>query len=522
MIVPKVNMRQTAKTLTIPPPIGGLNGRDGLADMPPKDAFVLDNWIPGTATCDARGGHSEFVSVVHGPGGPIESLAAYVGGAVASKKLLAFGNGKILDVTTGTPPAALATGRTSNQVVTTMFSNAGSQFLIGVSGADLPFSYEGTVIAPLTITGLTGSPANLSHVFAFKGRLYFCQKDQLGFYYLVVGAIQGAASYFDLSQVARKGGYLMAMSSFSADSGNGPADYAVFITSEGEYIVYSGTDPSNAATWALVGRYYSAPPIGRRCAFSYGSELVILTLGGALPFSAIRREGGVSNDDAITYKLGKYVQEKNVNASVHGWQAALYPKGGLLFINVPAAASVAGAYVQFVQNTVTKAWTRFTNLNGICWCEFNGDMYFGKYDGRVMKYDTGQFDDGGPILLDCKQAYNYFEDGTGTTNLNKHFHFAKLLLACDGDPPLNAQFNVDYVEEQPEYVAGSPDTTGFAWDVSSWDVSSWGGDLSTRFFMVSMGKFGVAGSLWVRASLNGLTLKWYATQYYFSKAQGLF
>jgi hypothetical protein len=521
MLVPRVQTKQTAKLLTVPAPIGGLNGRDSLAAMPPKDAFVLDNWIPGTATVDSRGGHAQFVSIANGPGGPIESLIPYVGGAVANKKLLAFGNGKIMDVTTSTPPAALQTGRTGNQIVHTMFSNAGAQFLIGVSGLDAPFSYDGTSIANLTITGLTGSQNTLSHVFSFKGRLYFCQKDMLGFYYLGVGNIQGAANYFDLAQVAKKGGYLVAMASFSADSGSGLNDYAVFITSEGEYIVYQGTDPSNVATWSLVARYYSAPPIGRRCAFNYGSELVILTQGGALPFSAIRSDGGVSEDDALTYKLGSYIQDKNLYAGVHGWQAALYPKKGLLFVNVPATGSIAGAYVQFVQNTKTKAWTRFTNLNGICWCEFNGDMYFGKYDGRVMKYDTGALDDNGPILLDCKQAYNYFEDGSGTTNSNKHFHFAKLLLGCDGDPPLNAQFNVDYVEDQPVYVAGIPDTTGALWDVATWDISAWGNDVTTKFYMVSMGKYGVAGSLWVRASLNGLSLKWYATQYVFSKAQGV-
>lgn len=520
MLVPKVNTKQTARQLTVPAPIGGLNGRDGLADMPAKDAFVLDNWVPGTATCDARGGNAQHVSAAS-VGGPVESLIAYVGGAVANKKLLAFGNGKIVDVTTNTPPAALQTGRNGNRIVSTMFSNAGSQFLIGVSGLDVMFSYDGTTVTNLTITGLAGSASTLSHVFAFKGRLYLAQKDMLGFYYLGVGAIQGAASYFDLSQIAKKGGYLVATASFSSDSGNGPADYIVFITSEGEYLVYAGTDPSNAATWGLVSRYYSAPPIGRNCAFNYGSELIILTLEGALPFSAIRREGGTKDDDALTYKLGRYVLDKNINSTVHGWQAAFYPRRGLMFLNVPATSSIAGAYVQFVQNTVTKAWTRFTNLNGICWCEFNGDLYFGKYDGRVMKYDTGQLDDGAPILLDCKQAYNYFEDGSGTTNSSKHFHFAKLLLGCDGDPPLDAQFNVDYVEDQPEYVAGVPDSTGSTWDISLWDISSWGNDVNTKFFMVSMGKFGVAGSLWVRASLNGLTLKWYATQYIFSKAQGV-
>jgi fluoride ion exporter CrcB/FEX len=222
MLVPKVNTKQTARQLTVPAPIGGLNGRDGLADMPAKDAFVLDNWVPGTATCDARGGNAQHVAAAS-VGGPVESLIAYVGGAVANKKLLAFGNGKIVDVTTNTPPAALQTGRNSNRIVSTMFSNAGSQFLIGVSGLDVAFSYDGTTVANLTITGLAGSASTLSHVFAFKGRLYFAQKDMLGFYYLGVGAIQGAASYFDLSQIAKKGGYLVATASFSSDSGNGPA-----------------------------------------------------------------------------------------------------------------------------------------------------------------------------------------------------------------------------------------------------------------------------------------------------------
>jgi hypothetical protein len=518
MLAPKVNTRQTARTLTVPAPVGGLNGRDSLAEMPPKDAFVLDNWVPGTATVDARGGCSQWVGGAS-LGGSAESLVAYVGGA--SKKLLAFGNGKIVDVTTNAPPAALQTGRSSNRIISTMFSNAGAQFLLGVSGLDAPFSYDGATVTNLTITGLTGSQVTLGHIFAFKGRVYLCQKDQLGFYYLAVGAIQGAATYFDLSQVARKGGYLVATASFSADSGIGPADYFVAITSEGEYIVYAGTDPSNAANWTLVGRYYAPAPIGRNCTFNYGSDLVVITLGGAIPFSAIRQDGGISEQDAITYKLGAYIQDQNPNSGVHGWQAVQYPKKGLLFFNVPITSSMAGAYAQFVQNTKTKAWTRFTKLNGICWCEFNGDLYFGKYDGRIMKYDTGQLDDNNPILLDCKQAYNYFEDGAGSGSANKLFHLAKLILACAGDPPLNAELNVDYLEDQPEYIASSGGTTGATWDVDLFDVSGWGGELNTRTFTLSIGKYGMAGSLWVRASLNGLSLKWYATQYVFSKAQGV-
>lgn len=485
--------------------------------MPPKDAFLLDNWLPGTATVDSRNGNTAHAT---GTGAPVESLIAYNGGA--AQKLLGFTGGHIYDVTVpGAVGAALQSGRTSNKILSTMFSNAGSQFLIGVSGLDVPFSYNGAAVANLVLTGMAGSAANLSNVFAFQGRLYWCQKDMLGFYYLPVGQIQGALSYFDLSQVAKRGGYLMAIASFSTDAGNGPQDYCVFITSLGEYIVYGGYDPSDAAHWGLVGRYYSSAPIGRNCTINYGSDLVILTLEGAIPFSAIRREGGIVEDDAITYKLGRYLLDKNEFSTVHGWQAVLYPRGGMLVLNVPDSSSTAGSYIQFVQNTTTKAWTRFTNLNGICWCEFNGLLYFGKYDGRVMLADSGKLDDGNPIQLDCKQAYNYFDDGYGSGPANKHFHFAKLLLGCDSTPPINAQFNVDYLEDQPEFVTTTDDETGSAWDTSAWDTSSWGSDVSTRFFMVSIGKYGIAGSLWFRASLRGLSLKWYATQYIFGKATGV-
>lgn len=654
MLSGRIDTRQKARTLTIPAPVGGLNGRDGLAAMGPQDAFVMDNWFPGTATVDGRNGHEAHIL---GLVNPVETILAYNGGA--SRKMLAFAGGSIFDTTitnavagseliangdfdaplagwngtagatpsietnrlkvtaiavhptatfsfflvfgltigqtyrfrttmalgTGTPPrlslagavtatflystspdidftfvaagavlqinaelsdgvtwattigdhayfdnmhlntigavpAPIQSGRSSNKIISTMFSNAGSQFLIGVSGLDVPFSYDGTTVTNLTMTGMTGSAANLSYVFAFKGRLYFAQKDQLGFYYLAVGAIQGALAYFDLSQIAKLGGYLVAIASFSADSGNGPADYVVFITSMGEYIVYAGFDPSSASNFGLVGRYYSAPPIGRNCTVNYGSDLIVLTLEGALPFSAIRREGGISENDAITYKLGRYLLDNNIYATVHGWQAVLYPRGGMLVINVPETASETGNYGQFVQNTATKAWTHFSGQNGICWCVFEGRLYFGKSDGTVKLADEGKLDDGNPIQLECKQAYNYFDDGNGSGPSNKHFHFAKLLMGCDGTPPISAQFNVDYMEDQPEYIDIPPDEGSF-WDIATWDLAPWGIDVTTRFVMVSTGKYGVAGSLWLRASVQGLALKWYATQYIFSKAAGV-
>lgn len=514
----RVNRGQRSVPITLPAPVGGLNGRDGIADMPPKDAFVMDNWFPNNTTLDTRNG---CVAYATGIGAAVESIETYAGGA--SQKMLAFGGGKIFNVsTTGAVGAALQTGRTSNRISSCMFSNAGSQFLLGVSGADAPFSYDGTTLNNLTITGLTGSQNTLHGIFAFKGRVYLAQKDQLGFYYLAVGAIQGAASYFDLSQVAKKGGYLAGIASFSSDSGNGPADYIVFMTSEGEYLVYSGTDPSNAATFTLVGRYYSSAPIGRKGWFNFRSDLYIICDEGIVAFSQIRSNGDAGKDiEYISAKLGRYITDLNVYNTNHGWTAQVYPRANMLMVNVPASASLNGEYYQFVMNTDTNSWTRFRNWNGISWTIYNKRIYYGTYDGRVMLADEGTLDDGQAIKCDCRQAYNYFDDGKGMGDADKQFHFATFIVQTDGTPPLSAELNVNFEDDQPDYAGNLTGGVGAVWDVATWDVDTWAGEGVTQNFTVPFGKLGYAASIWLRAYLQGTSIKWYATRVVCERAQGI-
>lgn len=524
---PKINTAQQSIPITLPAPIGGLNGRDPLAAMAKTDAYLMDNAFPGTASVDSRKGCVKYSTTALGA--PVQSMEVYSGGA--GDKMLAWAGGKIYNVSVAVP-ALLVSGLLSNVVVTTMFSNSAdnSQHLICCTGTDTPNRYDGAAFTNLALTGMTGSASTLNSVFAFKSRLYFGQKDKLGFYYLPVGAIQGALSYFDLAQFSAKGGYLVAMASFSESSnGSTPADYIVFITSEGECIVYAGYDPSNAANWQLVGRYYTASPIGRKCTLNYGTELIILTLEGALPFSEVRRAGdqaaqGVTGSaySAITSKLGSFLSAFNMNADVPGWEGVQYSGGGgWLLLNVPTTGAISGAYYHYIMNTTTNAWCRFTSWNGLSFCVFNRRLYFGRYDGYVMLADEGRLDDGQPIRWDVKQAYNYFDDGSGMAFLQKHFQWASLLVSCDGEPPLSGRFNVDFTEQQPEYVNELSPSAGAEWDVGAWDTSIWGDDARTQRFIITLNKSGVAGALWLRASLTGLTLCWYATQYTMEKTKGL-
>lgn len=513
-----VRRAQRSVPISLPAPIGGLNGRDGLAEMPPLDAYVLTNWFPNNTTVDTRNGHTQFTS---GIAGPVESIETFTGGA--GSKILAFGGGNVYAVTTiGAAGAPIAAGRTSNKITSCMFSNAGAQFLLGVSGADAPFSYDGATFNNLSITGLTGSQNTLHCVFAFKGRVYLAQKDMLGFYYLAVGAIQGAASYFDLAQVAKNGGYLQGISSFSLDSGTGPQDYIVFMTSEDEYIVYAGTDPSSAASWALVGRYYSSSPIGRKGWFNYRSDLYIISEEGIVSFAQIRSNGASGQElEFLSAKLGNIYTDLTQYKANHGWCALVYPRSKMLIVNVPQTSTPSGSYTQFAMNTNSNAWGQFEAWNALSWTIYNKRAYFGTYDGRIMLADEGFLDDGDPIKCDARQANNYFDDGKGMGAADKQFHFATFVVQTDGTPPLSAELNVNFEDSQPAYAGNLTGSGGAIWDVAVWDIDDWGGEGITQNFTVPFGKLGYVASIWLRAYLQGTNIKWYSTRIVCERARGI-
>lgn len=516
---PKRGRRSTPVTLAAP--TGGLNGRDALNDQAPEDAFRLENWIPNNTSADTRGGYINFST---GLPGAVESVEVYTGGAAS--KMLAFSNGGIYDVTLGgVVGAALAggTGKNSNKVTTAMFSNAGAQLLQIYSGADAPLSYDGTTLTALVITG-AGSQLTLHSPHAFKGRLLMCQKDLCGFYYLGVGAIQGAASFFDLQQQSMKGGYLATITSFSQDSGNGPQDYCLFVTSEGEYIVYSGFDPSAAANWNLVARYYGPPPIGKKGWFKFRSDVYFITEEGVISFSEIRQLGEAQdNTEYLTDKLGRFFKEATTYKDTHGWCGIIYPRGGALYINVPMTGAVTGQYTQFVMNTNSKkgAWTQFLGWNALSWGLFNRRAYYGTSDGRVCLADEGFTDNGAGIVATCRQAWNTYDDQHGMGEANKQFHLVTFAVAADGAPALSCALNVNYEDDDPTTATPITAPSGSDWDTADWDTASWAGSAATQYIQVPVGKFGYIASLWMRAVSTAAVIKWFASRVVLEKTNGV-
>lgn len=520
--VRKPNRGRRAEPRTLVAPTGGLNGRDNFTAMDPKDAFVLDNWFPNSTDVETRGGSTTYLDEFPGA---VETLAVYTGGD--GSKLLAFSSGGIYDITAGVLDTPLETGRVSNRVCTAMFSNAGSQFLLIYSGADEPLSYDGTTTTGLVITG-AGDQDTLFCGHAFKGRMYLGQLEQLGFYYLGIGAIQGAASYFDLQQQSLKGGALAAIASVSfQDSGTGPQDYMVFATSEGEYILYAGTDPSNAATWQLVGRYIGPPPIGKNGWFKFRSDVYFITVEGILSLTQIRQMGEDSeNEKYITAKLGRIYTDAAIYKDTYGWQGALYPRGSALMVNAPMSGSTAGKYQQFVMNTNTNAWCRYTGWNGLSFALMDGVLYFGTSDGRVMIADSGFTDQkadgtGAEVIAVCRQAWNDFEDGRGMGEANKQFHAATFAMQAEGAPALGATLNVNYENQRPTSNTPLGMTDGAEWDVAEWDVAEWAGTAEVQNVTIYIGRLGYVASLWMQASSLASKIRWFATRLVIEKTKGV-
>lgn len=508
--------QQVVRTISLPAPVGGLNARDSLANMPPTDAYSLDNWFPESDGCSVRRG---FILHASDLPGPVETLMEWNG--PSGSHLLAASDGEIYDVTApGAVGSPLASGKSNDRWQHVNFGTVAGSYIIAVNGADTPCKYDGTAWADIgsgpesAISGSGLVAGNLIHVNVFKQRLFFIEKDSLSFWYLAPNAIGGTATPFTLQSVCRLGGYLMAMATWTRDGGSGPDDLAVFITSEGEVVVFVGTDPGLFGDWQLVGVFQIAPPIGRRCFVKVGGDLVVITIDGFVSLGTVLPIGRAVRQTAISEKIGTAVErDAKMFRAAFGWQPILYPRSSMLIFNVPQAAS-GGQAIQYVMNTHTRAWCRFTGMNALCWSLLDENLYFGAADGNVYQADSGASDHGTPIRADAKQAFTYANRRAGL----KHFKMARIMAACDGQPPLVTGISVDFRDSAPSSTPSFFAATGSQWDVSQWDTFYWADEVAVQQAWFATGALGYAVSLWLRAIRNGQQeIKWFSTDHTFEE-----
>jgi hypothetical protein len=312
----------------------------------------------------------------------------------------------------------------------------------------------------------------------------------------------------ELSSVAMNGGNLVAIGTWTLDAGYGVDDYLVFATSEGDIIVYRGTDPSSATTFALTGVWSIGSPIGARCMLKYAGDLLIITQDGVMPLAGALQSSRLDPRVAITDKIQWATSEAiSKYGSNFGWQLSYFAKNNMLFLNVPV--STGSAQEQYVMNSITKAWCRFTGWTANCFEIHNDDIYFGG-DGVVCKaWDTFS-DNGTNIDTDGITAFQYFKAPASL----KHWRMARAVLRTNGKPSVRIGVNTDFrLIDNTSPVSYSPSASS-KWDSAIWDTSLWGGDLDIQATWKSINsKPGYTAALRFKSSSSGIEVKWLASDF---------
>jgi len=482
----------------VPAPVGGWDAQSPLADMPPENAVILDNFIPRAGYVELRKG---FVPWQEGLPLPTESLMVWRGGTtLLPDHIFAAAGGSIYNVSSqNAAPVEVFANAGNARWQWINFANDAGTFLIAANGFVDPVYYDGATFVSTSITGSAGvitlDPRTLVDVMDHKGRLFFVQEDSLRCWFLEPLAIQGAANLLDLGPIFDKGGSILCQATWTLDGGSGADDLAVWVTTQGQVAVYQGIDPSDANNWALVGVYDIGLPLSRRSLIKYGSDLVVLTTNGVVPLSqALKLDRAQENLVALTQKIQNAFQQSTTKYRGNfGWEGTLYPKGTLAIFNVPTANLTRSE--QYVQNVQTGAWCRFTGINALCWAVANDQMYFGAANS-VCLWDTGFADNTTGIVGDIKTAFNYF----GSRGSLKKFEMLQPILRIASDLAPAVEIVTDFKESIPLAVPTTISVTGGQWDQDLWDRALWSPSSQTRDSWTGVTGIGYCGAVRMRVA----------------------
>ena len=500
--------RKVSNIISLPAPIGGWNVRDPLPSMEPQFAPVLDNVFCLPSEIQVRKGwqeHATFTGVCK----TIMDYSAPSGDAEVLAAVDDEGDCTIYDVTAEGPGTAVVTDLTSADFKFTHFSTSGGVFAYYVNNADAAILYDGTVwhevtttSTPYAITGFTDTI--FLDVVSHKRRLWFLPDSSLKVYYLPTDQIAGALQVFDFAPIFPRGGKIVKVDTWSLDAGTGLDDYFVVFTSQGEVAVYTGTDPASASTWQLTGVFYIGEPIGtvgKTC--KYGGDLLILNQTGIAQMSKSLMSSRVNTWLQLTDKIQPQLAQDASNYSyLDGWDIMLFPPANMLLVNVP---NESGAY-QYVMNTISGAWARWTDINANTWFFTNETLWVGM-DGMVGKGWFSQNDNGEMIRADILPAYQNY----GIESQLKRWSLGRVILGSTGNIAYGAKIEIDF-DLSPEQVTlpiviQSPVGT---YDDSEYDECVYGGNITIRRRWQNLSGMGYWGSLHIQIEAKYADIRLYS------------
>ena len=513
MRLPRPRMGQ----FQMPAPVGGLNLRDSIAQMPGTDALVLNNWVPQDSYLELRGGHASHAT---GVGSTVRGFLLWAA-PNGTQRLFAASQTALYNVSSaGAVGAAVRSGMSNRNINGINFTTSGGSYLVSVNGVDPMLVYDGLSFSEPSITGY---PSNdFIYVHSHKSRLWFAAIASTKAYYLEPSAIAGPAAEFEVGNQFTKGGYLVGIGTISRDGGQaGSDDLLAFISSRGEVVVYEGDDPASAATWNRLGIYSASPPIQRRFLVTIGGDLSILTETGIISGRQLMMGDRIAAErTAITDKINRGLKAAFASyGSNAGWQLTYYARASLLMINIPTSSSTAS---QYVMNTRTGAWSTFSGLNGTSWAYLNEDPYFGNSLGTVYRADYGKQDLGSAITTEMKPAFQRLNGGGlfRMTKIRPNFTAGNTISP-------GIKVDVDYRDSTPaiptDQFPAYASATGSIYGSGAWGTNLWAASLAGNPFAnwIDASAIGNAAAIHMVTSTDGFNVILNAIDVQFEKAQGL-
>ena len=247
------------------------------------------------------------------------------------------------------------------------------------------------------ITGPTGSTivngSNLTYVWKYRNRWFFIEGGSMNAWYLPTYAIGGQLQQIPLSGSTTKGGKLLAGFSWSIDAGDGIDDKCVFMTDQGELLIFTGSDPSTASNWRQEGRYTTAVPLGMNAWTQVGGDVLIATTEGIVPISAsITKDIAQLDLSAITKPIKSLWRNEVALKRSLPWTMCKWDEYGALFVTWPSG--IHGNQYCGLVNVATGAWARYTGWDAMCFGRIRGDMFFGTQTGAIMEANKTGMDNG--------------------------------------------------------------------------------------------------------------------------------
>jgi len=523
-------------------PTKGINTRDAYARMAPDDAIDLINVVSDSYGMSTRFGFQEFAINLPGskavptlmsyypapahaniepagvkPYGQLQLKRPRAASPILGGTLFACTNGTVFDVTGGGVGPWVAqpnvSGRTTDYWSWLNYQNEASNFLCACNEDGGYYTYGGAGFSSGFSSGFSTSVSGFTHVVqgslpgqinnvnpetfvyvaSWKRRLWFIEKDSSRAWYLPAQQITGAATLFDFGANFRHGGRLVALVSWAADGGEGLDDYLVAFSSQGDVVIYKGTDPDSIDTFGIRGIWYvGVLPRGSRCVDPIGGDVHVLSTTGLTQLSKLMAMGQIAAE--VTEQSGSRIdplirQYMETMANFEGWYVKYIPHEQMVFVGVPQMVSNQGP-TQLVLKIRQNAWSRYQGIpmdvianhdqavvsggNVSAPSLFGGGRVFQMFDNSLdFVTIAGGSSTSNGTMIKCRLvgAYQDF----GTPGMFKNFNMVRPTFIAPLQPLVKLTLLTDYGQSYQFTTPTLPSPPNSRWNVSNWDQALWVG-----------------------------------------------